>query len=424
MHKSMRQLTSLEGYHPAFKAFLFVVSGSMAQQLVVTTLTKEIADALPYVSSIKQIGDAAAAGRIVMAIATIIWAMLSQSQSRKRLLIIGGLLNVLPFAFTTVAPSYPLFAGALVLSFVGRGAVLALTPAITMDMAPPESRGKALSLTALALLGGSAIGTVVPSMIIDFTPWWVSALIATVWCLVALIVTMSIDLPEPRDGGDEVPRWTLASIREVLAVPTVLSLIVYYAITMLTMGGAGYYVFAMFKDEYLFSARGAMGVIMGAQSAIMMGTGFWGMRSDRALARAANGRVRVLIGATLITSLSLATAYALLPLYWHNHWWLAGYIAFSALSSFASIQALTPIMDSIVGDVLQGASRSLAISVRTLVGTLTTGLGMLAIGAIQQAQGTFAWAMAIGCALAPISVLALIPALRSLSGRAQGDAHV
>lgn len=61
-------------------------------------------------------------------------------------------------------------------------------------------------------------------------------------------------------------------------------------------------------------------------------------------------------------------------------------------SKYASVQALTPLMDSIVGDTGPPELRAITTSNRSLVGLAASGVGTLVIGAMYSAQGTFTWA--------------------------------
>jgi hypothetical protein len=54
----------------------------------------------------------------------------------------------------------------------------------------------------------------------------------------------------------------------------------------------------------------------------------------------------------------------------------------------------------------------MATSVRHLVGVLTGSIGIILVGAMQRAQGSFTWATIIFSAVGMFSALALLPARR------------
>ena len=55
-------------------------------------------------------------------------------------------------------------------------------------------------------------------------------------------------------------------------------------------------------------------------------------------------------------------------------------------------------------------------SIRHLVGVLTGSIGIVLVGAMQSAQGTFTWATIIFSAVGVFSALALLPARKYVAG--------
>ena len=162
---------------------------------------------------------------------------------------------------------------------------------------------------------------------------------------------------------DELAGWG-----RMLRVRSNATLLLYLAVLQFASGGAGYYLFTVLKQDYALSARAAMGVVMGAQALILVGTGFWGSAADDAVRQRANGRVRVLLLMTLIATISQVLAYAALPLYRLNPWLLGVYMAFSLLASASGLMAIAPVVFSIVGDTTPPELRPLAVSLRNQIG--------------------------------------------------------
>jgi len=109
---------------------------------------------------------------------------------------------------------------------------------------------------------------------------------------------------------------------------------------------------------------------------------------------------------------SQALAYAALPLYRLNPWLLSVYMLFSLLASASGVAAITPVVYSIVGDTTPPDLRSLAVSLRNLVGFAAGGLGIAATGALQAILGSYTAAMLLSSAVGPLAALVLLPALR------------
>jgi hypothetical protein len=77
--------------------------------------------------------------------------------------------------------------------------------------------------------------------------------------------------------------------------------------------------------------------------------------------------------------------------------------------------ALLPVIDATIGDTNPPELRSMTTSIRQLVGVLTGSIGIVLVGAMQAAQGTFTWAAIIFSSMGVFAALALLPARRSIS---------
>jgi len=411
-HSRLARAFDLRAYDGNFRLFLLVASTGMVLQSAITTLTVELAAALPYISEPRQIGDLAAAGRIAMALASLGWAMLARSGSLKPLLLLGQALAVGGFVLGVLAPNHALLAVGLVSSYVGAGALVALGPVAALAMAPTGHSGKALSVMAVASLLGAVMGTVVPSFVVGRISWPGPILIPAAYSLLGVLAAVALRLPAERTSDAAPTLAGFASWERMLRVRSNVTLLLYFAVLQFAAGGAGYYLFTALKQDYAFSASAAMGVVMGAQSLIVVGTGFWGSATDDAVSQRADGRVRVLLLMTLIATVSQALAYAALPLYRLNPWLLSVYMLFSLLASASGVAAITPVVYSIVGDTTPPDLRSLAVSLRNLVGFAAGGLGIAATGALQAILGSYTAAMLLSSAVGPLAALVLLPALR------------
>lgn len=410
----MGRAFDLRSYDRNFRLFLLVSSTGMVLQSAITTLTVELTAALPFISSARQIGDIVAAGRIAMAVASLCWAMAARRGALKRLLLLGQGLATGGFLLGVLAPNHALLAVGLLLSYVGAGAMVALGPVAALAMAPAGKRGQALSVMAMASLLGAAMGTVVPSFVVGRLAWPGPVLIPAVYSLLGAWAAAALRLPSGGAARATSAMDELAGWGRMLRVRSNATLLLYLAVLQFASGGAGYYLFTVLKQDYALSARAAMGVVMGAQALILVGTGFWGSAADDAVRQRANGRVRVLLLMTLIATVSQVLAYAALPLYRLNPWLLGVYMAFSLLASASGLMAITPVVFSIVGDTTPPELRPLAVSLRNLVGFVAGGLGIAATGALQGALGGYTTAMLLSSAVGPLAVLVLLPALRQV----------
>jgi MFS family permease len=417
----MRRALSMKGYDRNFKLFLYAMAGMQAYQAILVTLTKEVKDSLPYVTEIAQIANISATGWTVSAVAMLGWSYLGERYPRKALLLVAGSVGISAFAAAIYAPNYQVMFALHVVSFAGRSAFLALSPAILMDMTPAGERGTASSVMGVVVLAGMAMGTVMPSFLVDHLGFQIPMLILVAFSGTGLCALAFAKLPkrgaqeralaESLRGSARYNRtldW--GGLRRVFGVRSNRYMFLFYAVMMISLGGVGYYMFTIFKEEYAMSATTTMLLVMVAQFPTMMGTAYWGPKSDEAAEVRRDGRIRTLVTGALLATVFRALSYIVLPLFLISPWYLGLHIAFSLVAAWANNMALVPIMDAIVGDTNPPELRSITISVRQLVSVLTTSVGIIIVGSMQARQGTFTWATIALSVVGMFSVLALLPA--------------
>jgi hypothetical protein len=85
------------------------------------------------------------------------------------------------------------------------------------------------------------------------------------------------------------------------------------------------------------------------------------------------------------------------------------------VAAWSNNMALLPVMDAIAGDTNPPELRSVTVSIRHLVGVVTSSTGIVLVGEMQSAQGTFTWAAIIFSAVGLLAALALLPARRCVA---------
>ena len=423
----MRRALSMQGYDRDFKLFLYAMAGMQAYQAILVTLTKEIKDALPYVTEIAQIANISAVGRIVSALAMLGWAYLGERYSRKALLLAAGIVGIGAFTAAIYAPNYPVLFTLHVVSFAGRAAFIALPPAILMDMTPAGERGAASSVMGVVVLAGMTMGTVMPSFLVDYLGFQVPMVILSVFSATGLTALALAKLPkrgaqekalaEALRGSvryDRTLDWE--GLRRVFSVRSNRYVFVFYAVMMVSLGGVGFFLFTIFKEDYGMSATTTMLLVIVAQFPTMMGTAYWGPKSDEAAQTRRDGRIRTLATGGMLATVFRALSYIVLPLFLISPWYLIFHIAFSLVAAWSNNMALVPIMNAIVGDTNPPELRSITTSVREVVGVLASSIGIVLVGAMEARLGNFAWASIIFSVVGMFSALALLPARRHVTG--------
>jgi hypothetical protein len=262
-----------------------------------------------------------------------------------------------------------------------------------------------------------------PSFLVDYVSFELPMIILVLFSLTGLVALFFVKLPK-RGAQEKALSGVLAGtaryqarldwegLKRVIAVRSNRCVFVFYGILMVSLGGVGYYMFTIFKEDYGMSATATMLLVMVAQFPTMMGTAYWGPKSDEAAQRSRDGRIRTLITGGLLATVFRALSYIVLPLFLISPWYLILHVAFSLVAAWSNNMALLPIIDAMVGDTNPPELRSMATAVRQLVGVLTGSIGIVLVGAMQSAQGSFTWATIIFSALGMFAALALLPARR------------
>ena len=136
---------------------------------------------------------------IVSALITIVWGMLADIYSRKKLLLIGTLLGEIPCFLTAFAQDYWQLLVLRVFTGIGIGSLAPITATLVADMFKGSRRGIGYGYIYIALGAGTLIGMIIAGV---YPNWRAPFIIVSVpnWILAPLFY---IVYPEPRRGESE-----------------------------------------------------------------------------------------------------------------------------------------------------------------------------------------------------------------------------
>jgi MFS transporter, Spinster family, sphingosine-1-phosphate transporter len=219
--------------------------------------------------------------------------------TRKRLLAAGvAIWSAATFASGLARGPWSLASARAVVG-VGEASYATIAPTIIDDMAPPEKKGRWLSIFYIAIPVGSALGFVVGGLLGKIgwreTFWIVGGpgIVAAAACLF---------IAEPVRGAAREPANVLDSIATLSAIPLYRRGVLGYAAQTFAIGGFGYWAPKFLAEVYgLPVSKGA--TFFGALLVVAGGIGTWlgGVWADRWATRAARS-----IEGTSIASPALA----------------------------------------------------------------------------------------------------------------------
>ena len=274
------------GRHPIR---LLVVLGlinfiNFADRLVIVPLFPRLGDEFSLTDS--QLGALQTVLQVVLALATIPFALLADRKNRRRIIAVGVTVWSAATFLSGLATSYIALLAARALVGVGEAAYSPAAQSMISGEFPRQLRGRALSVFAAGMLVGGAAGQTLGSMLGETGWWrWAFAGIGIPGLFLALAVLKQDDPPRG-------PKTEVVPISHLLRVPAFLALIgsgvlVTFATVSFITWGPDYMV--RYKD---FSLRQA-GLLLGSLGlvALVGGALVGGAVADLLQRRMAYGRV-------------------------------------------------------------------------------------------------------------------------------------
>ena len=257
---------------------------NFADRLVIVPLFPLLRDEFSLTDA--QLGALQTVLQVVLALATIPFALLADRINRRAIIAAGVLVWSGATFLSSLAGTYASLLVARALVGIGEAAYAPAAQSLISSEFPPRLRGRALAVFAAAMLIGGAGGQALGGLLGDTHGWrWAFALIGVPGLFLGMA---ALKLPDPPRG----PKTEVVPVTHLVRVPAFLALIgsgvlVTFATVSFVTWGPDYMV--RYKD---FSMREA-GVLLGSLGLISLVTGALagGAIADYLQKRMAYGRV-------------------------------------------------------------------------------------------------------------------------------------
>ncbi|HXZ20566.1 MAG TPA: MFS transporter [Candidatus Acidoferrales bacterium] len=257
---------------------------NFADRLVIVPLFPRLGDEFSLTDA--QLGALQTVLQVVLALATVPFALLADRASRRKVIAAGVAIWSGATFLSGLATSYMALLAARALVGIGEAAYSPAAQSMISGDFPQQLRGRALSVFAAAMLVGGAAGQTLGSVLGDTTGWrWAFAAIGIPGLFLALA---ALRVDDPARG----PKTEVVPVSHLLRVPAFLALIgsgvlVTFASVSFITWGPDYMV--RYKD---FSLRQA-GLLLGSLGlvALVSGALVGGAVADFLQRRMAYGRV-------------------------------------------------------------------------------------------------------------------------------------
>ena len=257
---------------------------NFADRLVIVPLFPLLRDEFSLTDA--QLGTLQTVLQVVLALATVPFALLADRANRRKIIAIGVAVWSGATFLSALAASYAALLVARALVGIGEAAYSPAAQSMISGEFPRQLRGRALSVFAAAMLVGGAAGQALGSLLGDTSGWrWAFVIIGTPGVILAMA---ALRMDDPPRG----PRTEVVPVAHLLRVPAYLALIasgvlVTFTTVSFVTWGPDYMV--RYKD---FSLRQA-GLLLGSLGLVSLvgGALVGGAVADFLQRRTAYGRV-------------------------------------------------------------------------------------------------------------------------------------
>ncbi len=361
----------------------------------------------------------------VSAICSLIWAILGDRFSRKKLLVIATLeWSILTF-LTIFATDFYSLLFFQIFTAIGFAAALPLTFSLLVDMVEPKIRGKKFGELSAVYVLGNGLGQMLSGFLIDFYTWHVPILIVSIFGFVCTGLLFRLKEPmrgamdglrEAKDGNaiEFSYKIRLKDFKEIWKVKsTVLILFLNFAM-FISIGAISSFFISMLKNDYqLPSAIATIFLIVVFGGQVPSGP-YFGKMGDRKYETDKNGRIKVVLLCLLSGSIFYIIGYSLAFISKD----IITAIIFLTLAFIGAFLfgGIDPLTQSILGEINPPQIRSTIYSINYLTYTLGRSISLLLLGQFfiafnnQYSPGYLILSvMALCCTLIVIPILKYLP---------------
>ena len=386
-------------------------------------MAKEIAVALNVAES--SIGDIEAIFLLVGAFTSLIWAILGDKFSRKKLLFLATLSWSIFSLLSALAEDYISLLLFQMGVAVGFGGVIPLTYSLTLDLVDAEKRGRILGFLIAANAMGSGFGLILAGQLIESFSFSIPFIVISILGFVAAIQVFF--MYEPARGERDVLyekidddslgmsfKINKEDLKEIIKKKSNIWLLLMYFIMFIAVGPTTYFFVSMLRTDHGFAAGTASIFMVVIYLTQLFGAPFLGNRGDKKYQTNDKGRLIVIIMCFLIGPVFYTIGYILN----FTSEDILMIVLFSIVVSTGSffVAGIDPLAAATLGDINPPKVRATIFSLSMVAQTVGRAVGIIICGAIFISfGGTYQPGFIVMGIIYLSSVMFVIPLLKTLS---------
>ncbi|MHA1488708.1 MAG: MFS transporter [Promethearchaeota archaeon] len=306
----------------SFLVIVILTFYTLSLTSIMGPMTAEIAEALNLESE-AQVGFVSTLFLIIGASCSIIWAILGDRYSRKKLLIIGTFDWVIFTFLTAFSTDFQMLLTFQSLAAIGFGAALPLSFSLSLDLVDPEKRGKAFGMLSAANVIGIGIGMILSGLLIDDYPWYLSFVLIAISGMACVIFLIFID--EPIKGDKDTLYKNVDAdvlglsikirrqdLKEIWRIKTNLLIITFNFVMFIALGATTYYFISMLKTDKQLSSSVATYILIIIYISQLFSGPIFGNLGDKQYEKNKNGRLKLVLICITCGSILYIFAYSLI----------------------------------------------------------------------------------------------------------------
>ncbi|MHA1270345.1 MAG: MFS transporter [Candidatus Helarchaeota archaeon] len=358
---------------------------------IIVPLRLEITVAIGLVNE-SQIDFINAIFLIISAIASIIWAILGDRYSRKRLLIIGTSIWSV-FSFITIfAYDFNSLFLFQIITAIGFGSALPLTFSLLIDIVKVEKRATAFGRLSAIYVLGNGIGLVLASLS-EIETWYIPFIVVSLSgfiCIVFLIMMKGLNIKNRQNlseiGDDSIGlsyKMDWKDLKEIWNRPSILLIIIFNFTMFIGIGAFAPQFTNMLENDYLYIFTGFESIIATILMILVYGSQMIsgpliGNLGDKKYVKNKNMRMKLVLYCLVIGSVIDMIAYSLIfnPT---NIIFLVIFLIFLFIGTFL-FGGIDPLTQATLGDLSPPQIRSTVYSLNFIAYIFGRSISMILFG--------------------------------------------
>jgi len=370
------------------KILILLTFFSSALFSIITPMAKELTIALEM-NSEEQIAFINSMFLMVGAFSSLIWAILGDRFSRKKLLIIATLEWSILILITIFATDFLSLLTFQIFTAIGFGAVLPLVFSLIVDLIEPKRRGKKFGdLSAMYVLG-NGLGQILSGFLIDTYSWQIPLVIISIGGFICTGLLFLVQEP-PRGLMDKIVvkasnetikfdyKIKLEDLSHIWKIKSTFWILILNFVMFIAIGAISSFFISMLKNDYSLSSTLAtifLIIVFGSQ--VPSGPLF-GKIGDRKREFHESGRMKLVLVCLVSGSLMYIVGYSLIFI---SKTTIIAFIflIFAFIGAFL-FGGIDPLTQATLGEINPPQIRSTIYSINYLTYSIGRSISLLILG--------------------------------------------